>query len=231
MGIKEEAQDINLLHTTITNLSKRHSDKMKSLVERIENGESSGDKVFDFCVACYGQLGFQEEVRAPYVLLSEKLKGRNGREILWTQSIETTTGEGDHTVETEITMDLRIGRLNSDNGLEFDLKNKSLVFSAEPYLQAQHTFQNINNINSLEGIEWKFTQGKLMVSHINLPHLAESVLKRDPYSHYGPDGKSQILVGNEVREFFENASSVGKSETYQNAIDLLTPEKETPKGG
>lgn len=229
MSIGEEVKSIEGLGAAIANLSKRHSEKMKSLIERMEHGESSGDRVFDFCVACYRQLGFEAEVRAPYTQLAEKLRGRKGQDVLWVYSVESPTGrEAYHSSETDITMDLKMGRLNSDEGLEFDLKNNSIVFSAEPHLKSQHTFPDINGLTLLGGVKWKFVHGRLIVPNTQLPHLAEPVLKRYPYSSHGPYGKSQILVGDEVKKFFDGEAGVNKSDVYRGAIDLLTSEKETP---
>lgn len=229
MNIREEIKSIERLGIGIADLSKRHSEKMKSLVERLEHGESSGDRVFDFCVACYNQLGFDAEVRAPYVQLADKLKGRNGQEILWTHSIETPSEEHGYHQGADITMDMKIGRLNSDEGLEFDLKTNSIIFSVEPYLESHHTFPDNCDRILLGGTGWKFGNGRMVVSSTELPHLAGPVLRRFPYSSFGPYGKSQILVGEEVRKFFESEAGVNKSETYQSAIDLLTSEKETPR--
>jgi hypothetical protein len=227
MNIKEEVLNLTRLNTAIANLSEKHLTKMRSLVERIESGESSGDAVFDFCVACWGQLGFEEEVRRPYVELADKLNGKSGQDILWTYSIEYPTGMGMyHSIEVDNSIDLKIGRLNSDKGLEFDLKNKSIVFSAEPHLKSQHTFINCGDTPLIGGVEWNFAQGRLAVPSIKLTHLAEPVIKRYPYSPYGTNGKSQILVGEEVRKFFERANEL---EAYHQAIDLLTPEKEIPR--
>ncbi len=192
----------------------------------LKSGElKSSDEIRDFVIVYFGL--FDEQSLKPYYELNEKLKNKKDSDVLFIEqkwrkednfNIGHLTGENCSEMDYSVLdLLLRYGKLNSDNGLEFDIKKGNIIINTGDHLGIYKT--DLIDIGSVfmgkspnfgKDYNWVFSLRNIINHYFNLKHLWPM-----PYR----TRETEILAGNEVKEWFGKLPN--GEESYKSAKELL----------
>jgi len=226
MTLESDIQEILRLRNKGSSFKSEVSKKFKQLQEKINRGESTGDKITDFVISNLGSFSTKDE--KPYRETEAKFRDAAGSQILVVKQEKGdymgTIGQGcSEPSLTIIDETLTLGILKS--GLELDIQKGEIIFPTD-----KHVIKRGNYSNN----KWGLTEGQISLNCYEFTYLGnyvktgilippQVIITRD-----NPDFNHGLMfyLGKEVEKYFERENPFGTGRTlldisYVEALNLL----------
>lgn len=226
MALDSDIQDILRLRNKGSSFKSEASEKFKQLQEKINSGESTGDKITDFVIANLGSFSPKDE--KPYRETEAKFRDAAGSQVLIVKQDKGdymgTIGQGcSEPSLTIIDETLTLGILKS--GLKLDIQKGEIIFPTD-----KHVIKRGNYSNN----KWGLTEGPISLNCYEFTYLRnyvktgilippQVIITRDnPNFNHG----LMFYLGKEVEKYFERENPFGTGRTlldlsYVEALNLL----------
>ena len=164
MSLESELMEIASIQVSIDTSRLKLSTKIGNLVERIEAGETTGDKIRDFCIVSCGEIkngNFYSRLNE----LDQKIKEHQNELVLMIKTdehIERGTISADSAFVLE-NGQYYLGILNGE--LQFDFQNRNILFPTGKYVSAK----------AVEDCDWKLQQGSIKINYSDLNNIKQEL--------------------------------------------------------
>lgn len=226
MTLESDIQDILRLRNKGSSFKSEASEKFKQLQEKINSGESTGDKITDFVIANLGSFSPKDE--KPYRKTEAKFRDAAGSQVLIVKQDKGdymgVIGQGCSKPSlTIIDETLTLGILKS--GLKLDIQKGEIIFPTD-----KHVIKRGNYSNN----KWGLTEGPISLNCYEFTYLRNYVktgILMPPQVIITMDNPNfnhglMFYLGKEVEKYFERENYLGMGRTlldisYVEALNLL----------